>query len=129
MDKDASPAVAVHPPLERVESHAWSVGEVAEAYEREDHESDHKGSDHDETGNDLKPQLSRVSTGPPYTIFGQKAKLFIVMSVSVSSLISPFGATTFYPALNVLARQLNVTPTQINLALTTYMVWSPLTSS
>lgn len=48
--------------------------------------------------------------------------MFIVIAVSISSLISPFGATTFYPALDVIAEDLNVTPTLINLSLTTYMV-------
>ena len=67
-------------------------------------------------------ELSRTMSGPPYTIFGPKAKMFIVMSVAVSSLISPFGAVTFYPALNIVADKLNVTPTLINLSLTTYMV-------
>lgn len=67
--------------------------------------------------------LSRtVSSGPPYTIYNHTTKMFILASVSVSSLISPFGATTFYPALNTLADQLNVTPTMVNLSLTTYMV-------
>ena len=66
--------------------------------------------------------LSRTLSGPPYTIFDHTAKMFIIASVSVSALISPFGATTFYPVLNVLAEQLNVTPTMVNLSLTTYMV-------
>lgn len=83
----------------------------------------------DISGGDLEDQnadglgLSRtVSSGPPYTIYNHKTKMFILASVSVSSLISPFGATTFYPALNTLADQLNVTPTMVNLSLTTYMV-------
>ncbi|KAK4547436.1 hypothetical protein LTR36_001092 [Oleoguttula mirabilis] len=63
-----------------------------------------------------------VSSGPPYTIFSPKAKHLILASVSISSLISPFGATTFYPALNVLAADLHVTPSLINLSLTTYMI-------
>ncbi|EMC95464.1 hypothetical protein BAUCODRAFT_40468, partial [Baudoinia panamericana UAMH 10762] len=58
----------------------------------------------------------------PYSIFSHKAKMFIVVAVSISSLISPFGATTFYPALNVLAEDLHVTPSLINLSLTTYMI-------
>lgn len=70
--------------------------------------------------------LSRtVSSGPPYTIYNHTTKMFILASVSVSSLISPFGATTFYPALNTLADELNVTPTMVNLSLTTYMVRAP----
>ena len=71
---------------------------------------------------DVRLTLSRTVSGPPYTIFNQHTKMFIVLSVSVCSLISPFGATTFYPALNVLAAELNVTPSLINLGLTTYMV-------
>lgn len=67
--------------------------------------------------------LDRVTTGPPYSIFSPKTKAFIVIAVSISSLISPLGATTFYPALDVLAKDLHVTPTLINLSLTTYMVW------
>lgn len=78
--------------------------------------------------NAMMPTLSRTTTGPPYSIFSHKAKIFIVMSVSLSSLISPFGATTFYPALNVLAADLHVTPSLINLSLTTYMVCPPLSS-
>lgn len=68
------------------------------------------------------PSLSRTLSGPPYSIYSPRAKSFIVAMVSVSSLISPFGATTFYPALDVLAAMLHVTPSLINLALTTYMV-------
>ncbi|KAK1088479.1 hypothetical protein LTR33_000520 [Friedmanniomyces endolithicus] len=71
---------------------------------------------------DYRPQLARTLSAPPYTIFTHRTKMFIVASVSISSLISPFGATTFYPALNDLARDLHVTPTLINLGLTTYMI-------
>ncbi|KAK5678075.1 hypothetical protein LTS10_009244 [Elasticomyces elasticus] len=71
---------------------------------------------------DFRPQLTRTVSAPPYTIFNHSNKMFIVASVSISSLISPFGATTFYPALNSLAADLHVTPTLINLSLTTYMI-------
>ena len=74
---------------------------------------------------DLRPQLARTISAPPYTIFTHRAKIFIIASVSISSLISPFGATTFYPALNQIAADLHVTPTLINLSLTTYMVRRP----
>lgn len=69
-------------------------------------------------------ELARSVSGPVYSIFSPRAKLIIVMAVSVSSLISPLGATTFYPALDILAKDLHVTPTLINLSLTTYMVCS-----
>ena len=102
----------MHPPM-RTLSKSWSVEDKTSQQSQD--------VDVERDGENL--ELSRtVSTGPPYTIFSPRAKIFIVASVSVSSLISPFGATTFYPALNVLADQLHVTPTMINLALTAYMI-------
>lgn len=112
MEKHEDNNEGMHPPM-RTLSHTWSV--------EEETSRESPVLDPEEDGKNL--ELSRtVSTGPPYTIFGPRAKMFIVLSVSVSSLISPFGATTFYPAINVLAKQLHVTPTLMNLALTTYMV-------
>ena len=107
MEKDG---VGILPPIVKQASEDWSV---VEPYEVDD------AHDVEETKD--RPDLNRVVSGPPYTIFSPKTKMFIVLSVSVSGLISPFGAVTFYPALNVLAEQLNVTPSMINIALTTYM--------
>jgi hypothetical protein len=67
-------------------------------------------------------ELQRQSSEPPYTIWGRGSKIWIIFLVSVSALISPFGATTFFPALNVLTGVLDITPTQLNLSITTYMV-------
>ncbi|KAK4623903.1 Citrate exporter 1 [Fulvia fulva] len=74
------------------------------------------------TQDETRLQLQRTVSGPPYTIFTPRAKLFIIIAVSISSLISPFGATTFYPALDTIANDYGVTPTLINLSLTTYMI-------
>jgi hypothetical protein len=70
----------------------------------------------------LELQRTTTTTEPPYSVFTPQAKTFIVVAVSISSLVSPFGASTFYPALDVIAKDLDVTPTLINLSLTTYMV-------
>ncbi|KAF2423115.1 MFS general substrate transporter [Tothia fuscella] len=73
--------------------------------------------------NDLNnDSLSRVVSTPPYSIFSSKTKGFIVFMVCISALISPFAATLFYPALNVLAEQLHVTSSLVNLSITTYML-------
>jgi predicted MFS family arabinose efflux permease len=66
--------------------------------------------------------LARVVSGPPYSVFSSKTKLFIVLMVALSALISPFAATLFYPALNVLAVQLHVSEPLITLSVTTYMI-------
>jgi multidrug resistance protein len=64
----------------------------------------------------------RQVSGPPYSIWGKGAKAWIIFLVSISALISPFGATTFFPALNILTDVLDITPTQLNISITTYMV-------
>ncbi|KAF2442366.1 MFS general substrate transporter [Karstenula rhodostoma CBS 690.94] len=66
--------------------------------------------------------LQRTISGPPYSIFTPRMKIWIIFLVSVSALISPFGATLFYPVLNVLSDELGVTPTKTNVAITTYMI-------
>lgn len=66
--------------------------------------------------------LQRQVSGPPYSIFSSRMKIWIITLVSISALISPFGATLFYPVLNVLSDVLHVTPAMTNVAITTYMV-------
>ncbi|KAF2705054.1 MFS general substrate transporter [Pleomassaria siparia CBS 279.74] len=66
--------------------------------------------------------LAREISGPPYSIFGNGTKVWITFLVSISALISPFAATTYYPALNVLSDVLDVTPTMVNISITTYMI-------
>jgi hypothetical protein len=66
--------------------------------------------------------LSRVSSEQPFTSFSRSTRIFIVFMVAVSALISPFAATLYYPALNPLAQQLDVSSSLINLSITTYMV-------
>jgi hypothetical protein len=66
--------------------------------------------------------LQRQASGPPYSVFTKAEKIWIITLVSTSALISPFGATLFYPVLNVLSDVLHVTPTMTNISITTYMV-------
>jgi hypothetical protein len=76
-------------------------------------------------GNEKKHPLVREISGPPYSIFGPGTKMWIIFLVSISALISPFAATTYYPALNVLSDVLHVTPTMVNISITTFMVRKP----
>ena len=72
--------------------------------------------------NEKRHSLVREISGPPYSIFGSGTKLWIIFLVSISALISPFAATTYYPALNVLSDVLHVSPTMVNISITTFMV-------
>ena len=66
--------------------------------------------------------LQRQVSGPPYSVFSKGMKIWIIFLVSISALISPFGAATVLPALNVLTGVLDITPTKANISVTTYMV-------
>lgn len=66
--------------------------------------------------------LQRTASGPPYSVFSAGMKSWIIFLVSISALISPFGATLVLPALTVLTGVLDITPTQANISITTYMV-------
>lgn len=82
--------------------------------------------------NEPQASLERQVSGPLYSVFSKGMKIWTICLVSVSALISPFGATTFLPALNVMSDVLHVTPTQVNISITTYMVrcyYRPLTIS
>jgi hypothetical protein len=80
------------------------------------------------SGSDITPDRQDVGAErieapePPYTIFSTNARIFIIFMVSVSAMISPFAASSYYPALNTLAKELNVSTSLINLTITTYMV-------
>jgi hypothetical protein len=70
----------------------------------------------------LQADLERQASEPPYSVFSKGMKSWIIGLVSISALISPFGASMFLPALNVLSNVLDITPTQVNISITTYMV-------
>lgn len=86
-----------------------------------DHERD-TSPELDVEKNGSRETLQRQVSGPPYSVFSPRMKIWIIFLVSISALISPFGATTVLPALNVLTGVLDITPTKANISITTYMV-------
>ncbi|KAI0396023.1 chloramphenicol resistance protein, partial [Xylariaceae sp. FL0594] len=77
--------------------------------------------EHDDT-----EALSRVSSGPPYTIFTPGMKRWIVCMNCIAAFISPITANIYFPAIPTLSQDLGVGIAQINLTLTTYMVFQAL---
>ena len=95
-----------------------------------DHESDDGRGSGSETGSveegeDLET-LSRVSSGPPYSVFSPSMKWWIVGMNCFSSFISPATANIYFPAIPAIAENLGVSVGKINLTLTTYMVMQGL---
>ena len=71
-------------------------------------------------------QMATASTGPVYSAFGKRKKIYIVTMVTWAAFISPTSANIYFPALNPLQEELRVTPTLINLTLTSYMIFQGL---
>jgi hypothetical protein len=76
----------------------------------------------DEPPRDTASIQTASSTGSVHSVFGKHQKLFIVTMALSAGFFSPESANIYFPALNSLARDLNVSKTLINLTLTSYMV-------
>lgn len=70
---------------------------------------------------DLK-RTQTAGSGVPYSSFGPWQKKLIVLMATIAAFFSPFTAQIYFPALNALAKDLHVSPSKINLTMTTYMV-------
>ncbi|KAJ5676365.1 hypothetical protein N7536_012537 [Penicillium majusculum] len=75
----------------------------------------------DEEVNEETPLLHPPIT-EPYSVFTSTQKRLIILTAALASSFSPLSANIYYPALNSIAKDLRVSPSQINLTITTYMV-------
>ncbi|KXG51977.1 Major facilitator superfamily domain, general substrate transporter [Penicillium griseofulvum] len=62
----------------------------------------------------------------PYSVFTSTQKRLIILTAALASSFSPLSANIYYPALNSIAKDLHVSPSQINLTITTYMGFAPM---
>lgn len=61
-----------------------------------------------------------------YSVFTTAQKRLIILAAALASAFSPLSANIYYPSLNSIAKDLNVSTSKINLTITTYMVhWLP----
>ncbi|EXJ84722.1 hypothetical protein A1O3_05393 [Capronia epimyces CBS 606.96] len=93
-------------------------------------------------GPDLEPGTVASGAGPgldnarlePYSIYGRKAKWFLVAMVALAGFFSPLPANIYFPAMPTLATVFDVSVESINLTVTIYLVmqgispmlWGPL---
>jgi hypothetical protein len=59
---------------------------------------------------------------PPYSVFSKWQKGTFVYIASVAAFASPVSSSIYFPAMLVLAKDLNTSLTNISLTITTYMV-------
>jgi hypothetical protein len=67
-------------------------------------------------------QARNTEPEPSFSIYSSREKKFIVLMASMAALLSPLSANIYYPALNILAAELSVSLTLINLTITAYLV-------
>ncbi|KAI9172615.1 Quinidine resistance protein 1 [Paramyrothecium foliicola] len=67
------------------------------------------------------------SQPPPYTVHTTWQKRTIVLSAALMAFTSPLSAQIYLPALTDIASDLNVTDSQVNLTITTYMILQGIT--
>lgn len=58
----------------------------------------------------------------PFSVFSKAQKRFIVFIAALTTLMPPLTASIYYPVITMLAEDLNVSTTDINLTITTYLV-------
>ncbi|KAJ5966709.1 hypothetical protein N7501_002957 [Penicillium viridicatum] len=66
--------------------------------------------------------LLHPPTTEPYSVFTSTQKRLIILTAALASSFSPLSANIYYPALNSIAKDLRVSPSQINMTITTYMI-------
>ena len=87
---------------------------------------------------DTKAQVEELEverTAPPveipeevYSIYTTFQKKMIVLTASTAALFSPLSSNIYLPALNLLATDMNVSDSQINFTVTSYLVRPPTSS-
>ncbi|KAH6958522.1 major facilitator superfamily domain-containing protein [Fusarium avenaceum] len=70
--------------------------------------------------------MTRVSSGPAYSTFSKNTKRWILAMVTAASFISPMTANIYFPALNPISKDLDISVSMINLTLTSYMIFQGL---
>ncbi|KAJ6134725.1 hypothetical protein N7523_001047 [Penicillium sp. IBT 18751x] len=72
--------------------------------------------------NELTETTPLLASTAPYSVFSKTQRRLIVLTAALMSSFSPLSANIYYPALNSIAKDLQVSPSQINLSITTYMI-------
>ncbi|KAL8664311.1 MAG: hypothetical protein Q9202_003125 [Teloschistes flavicans] len=71
---------------------------------------------------DGEKQESIDKTVIPYSVFSKSSKRWIVFFIALAGFFSPLSANIYFPSLNYLAHDLNVSLELINLTITAYLV-------
>jgi hypothetical protein len=74
--------------------------------------------DHARTTADIGASAADV----PYCILPEGEKIFLMIICSIAGMVSPMSSSVYFPALNNIGNDLNVSTSLMNLTVTTYLV-------
>ncbi|KAH6889384.1 major facilitator superfamily domain-containing protein [Thelonectria olida] len=74
-----------------------------------------------------QPEAVEPTLPPVYSVFTTWQKRWIVLAAATTAFFSPLSAQIYFPALTAIANDLNVTSSQVNLTVTTYMILQGIT--
>ncbi|KAK6533879.1 hypothetical protein TWF281_005226 [Arthrobotrys megalospora] len=83
----------------------------------------------EEAGQEYAPISPIEGTPAPekaYSVFTSAQKKWIVFLLTLSAFFSPFSSTVYLPALIPVQQELGITTTQVNLSLTTYLIFQAI---
>lgn len=111
--------------LEGVDSR--STHSISTASQRTDHDRDVEPDNKNVEEGSEDPELALALTQTPvFSVFTLSQKRYIVLMVAMAGFFSPLSANIYFPALNTLAAEFNVSNSVINLTLTSYMIFQGL---
>lgn len=84
-------------------------------------DNNNNNNNDDNGGTVLQPSGTRTSS-VEYSVFSRNLKRYVVVTASWAGFFSPLSSQIYFPTLNTLAADLNVSISLINLTLTSYMV-------
>ncbi|GAB1198019.1 hypothetical protein APSETT444_007325 [Aspergillus pseudonomiae] len=79
---------------------------------------EHPKTDNSEAENNNNSDTNRQDE---YTVLSEKEKLFSISIASLVTFLSPVSSGIYYPSLELLSKDLNVSKTQMNLTITAFM--------
>ncbi|OAA69128.1 general substrate transporter [Cordyceps fumosorosea ARSEF 2679] len=79
------------------------------------------------TNDDEKLPIQRTNSRAPYSVHSKTVKRLLVLGAACTALFSPISAQIYLPALIPIAHSLRVSAAQVNLTITTYMVFQGVT--
>ncbi|WVQ62802.1 uncharacterized protein L199_000950 [Kwoniella botswanensis] len=72
------------------------------------------------------PPKAPMQPTPPYSSFSKRQKHLIITLASISATFSGFASNIYFPAIPTIARSLHTTESNINLTVTSYMVFQAI---